>query len=58
VVEIGWACSSVGGNKNYAQNFENKLENNLLEGVISGSPGGEYEDDFWEVALCSLVEVY
>jgi hypothetical protein len=27
-------------------------------GEISGSYGGVYEDDFWDVAPCSLVEVY
>jgi hypothetical protein len=27
-------------------------------GEISGSHGGVYEDGFWDVALCSLVEVY
>jgi hypothetical protein len=24
---------------------------------ISGSHGGQYEGDFWQVALCSVVEV-
>jgi hypothetical protein len=27
-------------------------------GEISGSHGGEYEDVFWDVAPCSLVDVY
>jgi hypothetical protein len=29
-----------------------------MHGEISGSHGGEYENDFWVVAPCSLVEVY
>jgi hypothetical protein len=30
----------------------------LSLGEISGSHGGEYEDVFWDVEHCSLVEVY
>jgi hypothetical protein len=30
----------------------------MLLDEISGSHGGEYEDVFWDVAPCSLVEVY
>jgi hypothetical protein len=31
----------------------------LTLGEISGSHGGEYEDTvFWDVVLCSLVEIY
>jgi hypothetical protein len=30
---------------------------NLISVEISGSYGGEYEDDFWNVALCCLVDV-
>jgi hypothetical protein len=35
------------------------LWQNFDFGKISGSHGGEYEDDvFWDVASCSLIEVY
>jgi hypothetical protein len=28
-----------------------------MSGETSGSHGGEYEDEFWDVALCSLVKI-
>jgi hypothetical protein len=47
-----------GPNRDEVTGWRKLLIMRAFIGETSGSYGGEYEDVFWDVAPCSLVEVY
>jgi hypothetical protein len=52
IISAGYTSSRASGRR-----LTHSKTNTLRNGKISGSHGSEYEDVFWAVAVCSLVEI-